>query len=101
MEMEEDFFLTGFHQQVQNECGKSWNDRHIKLHAFKVNDIVLLYDINFTKFLAKFHMHWLGPYIFKEIMDGGTVHLVKLNVEPFPGKEDESRLMLYMGDPAQ
>ena len=35
-----------------------------------VNDLVLLYDSKFTKFLDKLHMHWLGPYIIKEIIDG-------------------------------
>ena len=65
MELEEDKFLAGFHQQVQKECEKSWHDRHIKLHTFMVNDLVLLYDSKFTKFPRKFQIHWLGPYIIK------------------------------------
>jgi len=56
---------------------------HIKLCTFKVNDLVLLYDNKFTNFLGKFQMHWLGPYVVKEIMDGGTVQLMKLNGEVF------------------
>jgi len=54
MELEEDRFLAGFHQWVQKECEKSWHDRHIKMHSFKVNDLVLLYDSKFTKFPGKF-----------------------------------------------
>lgn len=44
-------------------------------------------------------MHWLGPYVFKEITDGGAVQLMTLNGELFPGKVNESQLKLYMGDP--
>jgi len=73
MELKEDRFLVGFHQQVQKECKKTWHDHHIKFRTFKVNDIVLLYDSKLTKFLGKFHMNWLGPYIVKEITDGGAV----------------------------
>jgi len=65
---------------------KAWHDRHIKLHTFKVNDLVLLYDNNFDKFPGKFQMHWLGPYVIKDITDGGVVQLMKLNRDPFPGK---------------
>lgn len=83
MELEEDRFLVGFHQQVQKEREKSWHDRHIKLLTFKVNDLVLLYDSKFMKFLGKFQMHWMGPYIIKEIIYGGVVQLTKLNGKSF------------------
>jgi len=65
-----------------------------------VNDLVLLYDGKFTKFLSKFEMHWLGPFVVKEITDGGAVQLVKLNGELFPGRMNGSRLKLYTGDHA-
>ena len=52
------------------------------------------------KFPGKFQMHWLGPYVIKEIMDGGAVKLIKMNGEPFPRKVNRSRLKLYTGDPA-
>ena len=61
-----------------------------KLHNFKLNDLVLLYDNKFDKFSMKFRMHWLGPYVIKEIIDGGVVQLVKLNGEPFLGKVNGS-----------
>eukprot|EP00253_Pinus_taeda_P017706 PITA_17706 len=57
MELEEDRFVVGFHQHVQKEHEKAWPDRHIKLHTFQVNDLVLLYDRKFTKFPGKFQMH--------------------------------------------
>lgn len=57
IELEEDRFLAGFHQQVQKECEKAWHDWHIKLCTFKVNDLVLLYDRKFDKFPGKFQMH--------------------------------------------
>jgi len=72
-ELEKEQFLAGFHQQVQKQREKAWQDRHIKLHTFKVNDLVLLYDSKFDKFTGKFRMHWLGPYIVKEVTDGGAV----------------------------
>ena len=100
LELEEDRFLAGFHQQVQKECNKAWHDQHIKLHIFKVNDLVLLYDRKFRKFLGKFQMHWLGPYVVKEITNGGVVQFAKLNGELFPGKVNGIRLKLYHGDPA-
>ena len=52
--LEEDRFMVRFHQQVQKEHEKAWHDRHIKLRTFKVNDLVLLYDNKFDKFLGKF-----------------------------------------------
>lgn len=35
-------------------------------------------------------MHWLGPYVIKDITDDGVVQLVKLNGEPFLGKVNGS-----------
>ena len=72
-ELEEEWFLVGFHQQVQKQLEKAWHDRHIKLCTFKVNDLVLLYDSKFDKFPGKFRMHWLGLYVIKEVIDGGVV----------------------------
>lgn len=56
-ELEEEIFRVGFHQLVQKECKKAWDDRHIKLLIFKVNDPVLLYNSKFDKILGKFRMH--------------------------------------------
>lgn len=65
MELEEDRFLVGFHQQVQKEHEKAWHDQHTKKCTFLVNDFVLLYHRKFTKFPGKFQMHWLGTYVVK------------------------------------
>jgi len=54
------------------------------MRTFKVNDLILLYDSTFNKFPENFIMHWLGPYVIKEITDSGVVQLVKLNGDPFP-----------------
>eukprot|EP00253_Pinus_taeda_P035482 PITA_35482 len=48
---------------------------------------------------GKLHMHWLGPNVIKEVTDGGTVQLAKLNGDPFPGRVNGSRLKLYTGGP--
>ena len=98
-ELEEERFLAGFHQQVQKQREKAWHDCHIKLRTFKVNDLVLLYDSKFEKFQGKLRMHWLGPYVVKEVTDEGTVQLVKLNGEPFPRRVNGSHLKLYRGGP--
>eukprot|EP00253_Pinus_taeda_P030957 PITA_30957 len=72
-ELEEERLMAGFRQQIQKQREKAWHDRHIKLRTFKVNNLVLLYDSKFDKFPGKFRMHWLGPYVIKEIIDGGVV----------------------------
>jgi len=54
IELQEDKFLAGFHQQLKKECEKAWHDWQIKLRTFKVNDLVLLYDNKFEKFPGKF-----------------------------------------------
>jgi len=54
--------------------------------TFKVNDLVLLYDSKFIKFLRKFQMHSGGLYVVKEITDDGAAQLAKLNGELFPGR---------------
>ena len=60
---------------------------------------MLLYDNKFDKFPGKFRVHWLGPYIVKEVTNGSAVQLVKLNGEPFLGKVNGNRLKPYMGGP--
>ena len=99
-ELEEDRFLARFHQQVQKGHEKAWHDRHIKQCTFNIKDLVFLYDNNLMKFTGKFQMHWLGPYVVKEINDFYTVQLEKINGELFLKKVNGSRLKSYKGDPA-
>ena len=79
--LEEDCFITRFHQYVQKEREIGWHDRHFKYKALKEGDLVLLYDSKFAKFPSKFCMHWLGPYLVKHVTNSGVVQLVKLNDE--------------------
>jgi hypothetical protein len=62
VELEEDIFITGFHQQVHKEREEAYHDRHIKKKEFNKGDLVLVYDSKFMKHPGKFRMHWLGPY---------------------------------------
>ena len=97
--MEEDRILAGFHQQVQKARDKAWHDQHIKKNTVMEGDLVFLYDSKLFPHPRKLRMHWLGPYMVKEVTDRGVVQLVKLNGEPFPGKVNGSRLKPYMGGP--
>ena len=38
-----------------------------------------MYNSNFFKHPGKLKTHWLGPYVVKEITDGGEVKLEKLD----------------------
>jgi hypothetical protein len=54
LQLEEDRFVAGFHQQVQKAREKAWHDRHIKQKKFQVGDLVLLYDNKFMQHPGKF-----------------------------------------------
>jgi hypothetical protein len=95
VELEEDRFIAGFHQQVQKEREKAYHDRHIKKKAFKQGDLVLVYDNKFMKHPGKFITHWLGPYEVVYVMEGGVAQLNTLNGEWKEGLVNESRLKLY------
>jgi hypothetical protein len=62
VELEEDRFIAGFHQQILKEREKAYHDRHIKKKIFRQGDLVLLYDSKFIKHPGKFRTHWLRPY---------------------------------------
>ena len=79
VELEEDCFVAGFHQQVQKDREKARHDRHIKSKAIKAGDLVLLYDSKFARFPGKFYMHWLGPYQVRHVIEGGVVSLARLD----------------------
>ena len=95
IELEEDKFVIGFHQQVQKNREKAWHDRHIKSKSIKVGDLVLLYDNKFARFPGKFCMHWLGPYQVRHVTEGGAANLVKLDGTMLPTMVNGSRLKLY------
>jgi hypothetical protein len=95
LELEEDRFIAGFHQQVQKEREKAYHDKHIKRKAFKQGDLVLLYDNKFMKHPGKFRTHWLGPFEVSYVTEGGDVQLKTLNGEWKEGLVNGSRLKLY------
>ena len=72
IELEEDRFIAGFHQQIQKEREKAYHDRHIKKKIFRQGDLVLLYDSKFIKHPGKFRMHWLIPYEIVYVTEGGA-----------------------------
>ena len=77
--MEEERFVAGFHQNIEKKRQKVWNDRHIKSKHFEVRDIVLMYDNKLFKHPGKLKTDWLGPYVVKEITNGGAIKLDKLD----------------------
>ena len=75
VELEEERFIAGFHQQVQKEREKAYHDRHIKKNTFKQGDLVLMYDSNFIKHFGKFRAHWLKPCEIAYVTQGGVTRL--------------------------
>ena len=49
VQFEEDKFIGGYYQNVENARHKAWNDSHIKNKQFHIGDLVLLYDSKFLK----------------------------------------------------
>ena len=95
MALKEDQFITNFHQQVQKAREKAWHDRHIRKKTFLKGELVLLYDSQFAKHPGKFPQHWIGPYIVKEITDGGVVRLATLHGDMIPSYVNGSQLKSY------
>jgi hypothetical protein len=95
VELEEDRFIAGFHQQVQKEREKAYHGMHIKKKAFKQADLVLVYDNKFIKHLGKFRTHWLGPYEVAYVTEGGDAQLNTLKGEWKERLVIGSRLKLY------
>ena len=52
--LEEDLFISNFHQQVQKAREKDWHDRHIPQKSFKEFELILLYDSQFVCHRGKF-----------------------------------------------
>ena len=99
VELEEDQFVAGFHQQVQKEREKAQHDRHIKSKTIKVGDLVLPYDSKFVWFLGKFCMHWLGPYQVRHVTEGGAASLARLDGTMLPTMVNGSQLKFYRDNP--
>ena len=54
-----------------------------------------MYDNKFFKHPGKMKTHWLGPYVVKEITDGESVKLEKLDGTEIRGLVNGSRLKPY------
>ena len=95
LELEEDRFVAGFHQQVQKNREKAWHNRHVKSKTIKEGDLVLIYDSKYAQFPGKFRMHWLGPYQVKHVTEGRATSLAKLDGTMVPIMVNGSRLKHY------
>ena len=49
VQLEEERFVAGFHQNVEKKRHKAWHDRHIKNKQFQVKGLVLMYDSKFLQ----------------------------------------------------
>jgi hypothetical protein len=97
MEMDEDWILEIFNQEVQKVRDKYWHDRHIKRKSFKEGDLVFLYDNKFLQHPGKFIMHWIGPYEVNIVTYGGVVQLKDLAGAYLKEMINGSQLKLYRG----
>jgi hypothetical protein len=95
MELEEDRFIGGFHQQVQKEREKDYHETHIKKKSFKQGYLVLLFNNKFMKHPGKFKTHWLGTFEVLYVIEGGARQLKTLNGEWMDGLVNASQLKMY------
>ena len=70
---------------IQNRR-KSFCDSKLSPKTLNPNDLVLLYDSQFQKFLGKFKMRWFGPYHILKTYENGLVEL-----QDFEGKIHTTR----------
>ena len=85
IQLEEECFIAGFHQNVEKQRQKAWHDHHIRTKQFKVGGLVLMYDNKFLKHPGKLKTHYLGPYVVAHITEAGAVKLHKLDGTPVAG----------------
>ena len=98
VQMEEEHFIAGFHQNVEKHRQKSSHDRHITAKQFKVGGLVLIYDSKSLKYLGKLKIHWLGPYVVVHIIEASAVKLHKIDGTPLAGMINGNRLKPYHDD---
>ena len=70
----------------------------LRTRKFSFGGLVLMYDNKFFMHLGKLKTHWLGPYVVKEISDGGAMELEKLDGTKVRGIINGSRLKPYFGN---
>ena len=54
---------------------KTYYDSKVHPKTLNPNDLVLLYDSRFQKFLGKFKIRWFGPYRVLKSYPNGSVEL--------------------------
>jgi hypothetical protein len=90
LQLEEDRFVTVFHQQVQKAREKACHDQHIKKKKFKFGDLVLLYENKFMQHNRNSRKHWLD-----QMTEIGVAQLETLNGELLGGMVNGSWLKPY------
>ena len=74
---------------------KTYYDSKMKSKTLTVDDLVLLYDSRFQKFLGKFKLHWMGPYQVKIPHDNGSFDLVDFEGKTLLTHINDYRLKKY------
>ena len=77
--LEEERFIAGFHQNVENKCRRHGMIDTLRKTNFHSEVLFLCTTIKKFKHPGKLKTHWLGPYVVKEITNGGPVKLEKLD----------------------
>ena len=95
IQMEDECFVAGFHQNTEKQRPKAWHDHHIRTKHFEFGGLFLLYDKKFLKYPWKLKTHWIGPYMIAYIIEVGAVKLHKLDGTPFIGMINGSHLKPY------
>lgn len=95
MELEEDRFISRFHQNLKKGKHKACHNKHIKTKEFQPRKLVLMYDSKFLMHLGKIQMHWLGLYIIEYIIEARVVKLSKLYGEQLEGLINKILLKPY------
>ena len=85
-------------KNLEEGIKKDFLDRKIEVIKQDELDYIDRLGDHRRKFLSL--LHGMGPYVIKEITEGGTVQLEKLNSELFTGQVNGSQLKSYIGGPA-
>jgi hypothetical protein len=67
----------------------------LKHKLFKLEDLVMLYDSWFQKFLSKLKMWWLGPFRVSEAFSNGSIQLATLNGDALSNRINGDQLKIY------
>lgn len=74
---------------------KTYYDSKMKNKIISNNDLVLLYDSQFQKFLGKFKIRWQGPYRVVNAYENGSCDLEDFHGQPLATRINENHLKIY------